>query len=252
MKEPIRRVDGTTRFGKPTHWYEDADGVKIPGVTTLIGDGYPKPALVGWGIKSVAEYAVDNWDELADLPPTDQLKRLKGAPYRDRDEAARRGTEVHALGEQLAHGHAVDVPTELTGHVEGYAAWLDEWQPEPILTETTCYSVTHNYAGSFDMLAVIGDDTWLLDLKTTRSGVYGDVSYQLSAYAFAEKYLDDDGSSVPAMRADRFGVIHCTATECKLVSVRVDTETFNEFLHIKAVAAASKHSRSYVGEVLTA
>lgn len=250
--EPVRRVDGFTRFGKPTHHYVDGNDNKIPGVTTIIGDGLPKPALVGWGIKSVAEFAVNNWDDLADLPPTDQLKRLKGAPYADRDEAARRGTEVHALAESLVNGGTVDVPTALAGHVEGYARWLEDWQPEPILTETTVYNLTHGYAGSFDLLAQIGDDVWLLDVKTTRSGVYGDVAYQLAAYVNAEKFLDDDGTAHDMLAVDKAGVIHVTATECRLVPVTVDATVFAEFLHIKEVAAAAKRSRSYVGEAVTA
>lgn len=45
--EPIRRVNGKS-FGKPTHWYQDATGAKIPGVTGIVGDGLPKPALIAW------------------------------------------------------------------------------------------------------------------------------------------------------------------------------------------------------------
>ena len=62
--EPVRRVD-TMRYGKPSHHYVDGNGARIPGVTTILSGGMPKPALVGWGIRTVAEYAIDRWDELA-------------------------------------------------------------------------------------------------------------------------------------------------------------------------------------------
>ncbi len=64
LVEPIRRVEGKA-FGRPTHWYEDATGARVPGVTSLLDAGLPKKALVGWGIRSVAEYAVDHWPDLS-------------------------------------------------------------------------------------------------------------------------------------------------------------------------------------------
>jgi hypothetical protein len=249
--EPIKRVDGFTRNGKPTHWYEDADGTRIPGVTTLIGDGLPKPALVGWGIKSVAEYAVDNWDDLHDLPPTDQLKRLKGAPYADRDKAARRGTEVHAIAEDLAWGRPAEVPPELDGHVRSYLDFLDTWEPVPVVTESVVYNLDVGYAGSLDMIADVAGERWLLDVKTTRSGVYGDTAFQLAAYRHASRMLAaEDMMPVDMIEVDRCGVIHVTATGYALVPVKADLDVFDEFLSIRQVAIASKSSRGYVGQPL--
>src|SRR5690606_27012723 len=85
-----------------------------------------------------AEWVADNPDDL------DMLRRngrapmvdfLKAVPWQQRDEAAARGTEVHALAEKVIHGEEVEVPEHIAGHVEGYAAWVDEWQLEPIWTE---------------------------------------------------------------------------------------------------------------------
>jgi len=247
-EEPVKRVDGFTRNGKQTHWYEDATGKRIPGVTTLIGDGLPKPALVGWGIKSVAEFAVDNWDDLHDLPPTDQLKRLKGAPYADRDKAARRGTEVHALAEELAWGRPVDVPPELEGHVRSYLDFLDTWEPTPVVTESVVYEPgAAGYAGSLDMIADVAGERWLLDVKTTRSGVYGDTAFQLAAYRYASRMLTADGA-VDMIGVDRCGVIHVTATGYALVPVKADLEVYDQFLSIREVAIAGKSARGYVGQ----
>jgi hypothetical protein len=47
---PIRRVD--TAKG---HYYRDATGQRVPGVTTIIGDGVPKPALINWAANAAAE-----------------------------------------------------------------------------------------------------------------------------------------------------------------------------------------------------
>jgi hypothetical protein len=128
----LRRIN--TGWG---HRYE-LDGRKVDGVTTLLKDGLPKPALVGWGIKSVAEYVADNLDSVYGMQPMGRnaiVQALKQAPYSQRDEAANRGTDVHALAEKLIHGEEVEVPDALRGHVDAYVKYLDEWKPEPVIVE---------------------------------------------------------------------------------------------------------------------
>lgn len=248
---PIRRKEGKS-FGRATHWYVDANGLKVPGVTTLLGDGLPKPALVGWGIKSVAEYAVDHWDEVAALSPSERLKVLKGSPYADRDAAANRGTAVHALAEQLVQGVEVDVPDELAGHVESYVKFLDDWQPEPVLVERTIVNYTIGYAGTFDLVAnVPGIGLVLADVKTNRSGVYGDTAFQLAAYRYAEFYVAEDGTEQPMPEVVGCYVIHVRADGYDFVPLEAGPAQFTEFRHIARVARAAQAAKGYVGEALT-
>ena len=68
------------------HRYVDAYGRKVPGVTTVIGNGVPKPALVGWAARTTAAYAIDYWDELAELPVSERITRLEKARFGERDE----------------------------------------------------------------------------------------------------------------------------------------------------------------------
>ena len=87
-------------FYPKSHRYR-LDGDWVPGVTTLIGKGLPKPALPYWAARTVAEWVVGNPDL------TEEIKRLGGGrpavaflkelPWHKRDEAAIRGTDVHAL-----------------------------------------------------------------------------------------------------------------------------------------------------------
>ena len=44
-------------YGKGHSYY--LDGEKIPGVTSVLGDGLAKPALINWAAKTVAGYAVE-------------------------------------------------------------------------------------------------------------------------------------------------------------------------------------------------
>lgn len=249
---PMRRVDGT-HFGKPTHHYEDANGVRIPGVTTIINDGVPKPAMIRWGMNTTAEYAVNRWDDLSKLPVADRLKELKGAAYADRDNAARRGTEVHALGEELVHGREVDVPDELAGHVESYVKFLDEWEPSVVLSEAAVVNYTVGYAGTLDLVADIGDTRWLLDLKTTRSGVYGETALQLAAYRWAEFYVEPDGREDLMPEVDRCGVVWVRADGYDLVPVTVEPWVFTEFRYAARTARwQTSLSKQVVGQPLPA
>lgn len=235
MTAPIRRVDRTYR-GRPTHHYVDEHGERIDGVTTILKDGKPSPALIGWGIRSVAEYAVNHWDDLAGLPVADRIKTLKGSPYAERDEAARRGTEVHAIAERIGRGEEVDVPDELAGHVESAVRFYDEWQPRILLAEVVVYNMEHRYAGTLDFIAEFPDGrVGLCDFKTSK-GVYADTALQLAAYRNASHYLDDDGEPQPMPAVDWCGVVHVRADGYDVYELRADEHVYRRFRYVQVVA----------------
>lgn len=231
------------------HAYEDEQG-RVPGVTTILGNGVPKPALVNWAANTTAEYAVDHWDELSQEGPAARLKTLQKARYADRDAAANRGTQVHGLGEKLVVGEQVDVPDELAGHVESYVRFLDEWEPEPIIVEGVIVSRRFRYAGTFDLIADIGGERWLLDLKTSRSGIFGEVALQLAAYRYADAVLVD-GEEQPVPEVTRTGAVHVRADGYDLIPVTAGPEQFRAFRYVQQVADFCEHSRELVGDALT-
>jgi hypothetical protein len=77
------------------------DGAPVQGVTTCLSEGYPKPALVNWAATMTAGYAVDNWDELAEMGVAARLKKLEKARWDVTREAAVRGTAVHDIAQRL-------------------------------------------------------------------------------------------------------------------------------------------------------
>jgi hypothetical protein len=250
IEEPVTRRDGRTRTGKPTHWYVDATGARIPGVTTIIGDGLPKPALLNWASNITAETAVNRWDELADMSISERLKTLKGARFAVSDAAANRGTEVHALAERLIRGEAVDVPGELAGHVDAYVAFLDEWDPQPVLVEATIYHRQFVYAGTLDMVADFPSHGRLLcDVKTNRSGVWGETALQLAAYRYADRYLDD-GVAHDMVEVDGCAVIWVRGDGYDVVPVRADEGVLTAFRHVAVVARTQKNLAELIGEPL--
>lgn len=270
---PIKRVNR----GRG-HSYVDANGVKVPGVTTVIGDGIPKPALMDWGPRVTAEYAVDNWDDLGKLSPSKRLEKLKKARYEDRDAAANKGTRVHTLAEQLVAGKEIVVPDDLAGHVEAYTAFLEDWDPEALLIEAVVMSHRHGYAGTLDLGAyfypqqlldagLVGGDLAptlealvdagelalaILDVKTSRSGIFGETALQLAGYRYADAYVDDDGAEQPMPEFHLALGLHIRADGYDLLPITAGPDQHRELLYAREVGRfVSEHSRGYVGAALT-
>lgn len=230
------------------------DGEKADGVTTLLRDGLAKPALLNWAANTTAAYAVDHWDELALEPPSKRLEALKKSRYADLDQAARRGTEVHALAEKLVQGIEVEVPEALAGHVESYVKFLDEWEPEPILVEAVVASRRWRYCGTLDLVARLAGAVWLLDVKTARSGIFSEVALQLAAYRHAEVYLDRDGAeqSMAELGITRAGAIHVRADGYDVVPLDTSDAVFKDFCHVAWTARMTKRMSGWRGDALRA
>lgn len=234
------------KFNERSHSYF-LDGKRVPGVTGILGNGIPKPALPRWAAKTVAEYVADNLHELDNWSRMGRdplIAALKQVPWTARDEAAVRGTDVHDIAEQILNTGEADVPDHLAAHVEGYVEWLDQFAVEPILTEVPVANREHQYAGKPDFIGHIrelGDDVWLLDWKTSK-GVYGETALQTAAYANAEFYVNpgewDDEHPLPHI--DRIGVVHITATGTELYDFGPPAAAFDLFLDALAVAKAKR------------
>lgn len=246
MSAGIRRIDR----GRG-HSYT-IDGQPAEGVTTLLGDGLAKPALINWAANTTANYAVDNWAELTDMPPSARLDKLKRARYEDLDRAARRGTEVHALAERLVQGHEVDVPDELAGHVDSYVRFLNEFEPEPLLVEAVVASRKWRYCGTLDIVARIGDTVWLLDVKTTRSGIFPEVALQLALYRWADVYIGADGAEHPmsGLGITRSGAIHVRADGFDLIPLDTREPVFRDACHVIWVARMTKRWGEWRGDAV--
>lgn len=239
------------KFAERAHRYT-LDGRPVPGVTTLLSKGLPKPAIPYWAAKSVAEYVADHADAVETLRGIGRgpmVQALKEVPWQKRDEAAVRGTDVHDLAERVIHGESVDVPDHLAGHVEGYARWLDAFGVEALLTERPCASREHWYAGKFDAIVRLRGEVWLLDWKTS-SGVYGETGLQTAAYARAEFYTGDGGpdDERPMPQIERTGVVHVTAEGSVLYPLDRIDQAHRTFLHIAWVAKQVDWIKTLVGQ----
>lgn len=254
----IRRVDR----GK-NHWYVDAEtGERVPGVTSITEGGLPKKALINWSGNATAEYAVDHWDELAELAPSQRLKKIQGGRYEVTDKAKDKGTQVHNLAELLVKGEQVTVPELLAGHVQSYVRFLDEFDVRPVLVEAVVYSQQHNYCGTFDLIADLLDPDdpepdpemrrrvrWLLDLKTNRTGVYGETALQLAGYRYADMWIDQStGETHDIPEVEMCGAVWVRPDGYSLIPLEVTELQHRQLLYVQQVAAFDATSRDLVGE----
>lgn len=251
------------------HWYVDLDagGERVPGVTSIVGDGMPKPALLNWAGEATAEYAVDNWDALSELPLSERLKKMKGGRYEKRDAASNKGTAVHKMAERLIAGEKVTVPDALVGYVDSCVKFLDEFEVRAVHVEAVVYSETRRHVGTCDLIADVllpdmpeydhiarGDDGFsrgLLDWKTSKSGIFGDVAMQLSPYRFSEFLITDDGTVIEMPEVDFCAGIHITATGYSFIPLLCGEEQYRDFLYVKEVARIQTSLRDLVGEAIT-
>lgn len=226
------------------------DGVKALGVTTALGEGFPKPALIGWAANTTAGYAVDHWEELAELGIAERLRTLEKARYADRDEAGNAGTAVHNLALQLALGEEPEIPEYLEGHVDSYLRFIVEWSVLERLVEVVVVNRRYGYMGTLDLVAEIQGDRWLLDFKTARSGVFPENALQLAAYRYAETYIGADGLEHELPAVDRCGVVHIRSDGYDLVPVEAGPDEWRIFLYALQIAKW-REDPAVVGEALT-
>ena len=247
MTAQTRRVDTGA-----SHWYK-MDGDKVDGVTTVIGDAIPKAALVPWAAKVTTEYVLANWEMLADMPDDERVPLIKGAPSRDRDRNARRGTEVHALAVGLLHGEQVDVPDELVGHVDSYVKFLGDWDVQPVVSEAVVGHRTHKWMGTLDAIGDFGDGLRrLYDIKTTRSGIFAETAIQVGTYRAAEFYLDPYGQERPMIPVDACAAVWIRADGYDLYPLDT-SHAYRTFRHAQRIAQWQNDlGRDAVGDALIA
>lgn len=213
---------------------------KLDGVTSLIREGVPKPALVEWAAKTVAAAAVERWDELADMPDEMRVAALSVAHRAQRSAAATKGTDIHRLAEKLVAGLEVDVPDELMSHVSSAVAFMDDWQISPLATETVVYNLTHGYAGTLDMIATtpwVPGGVVLIDWKTG-AGIYDETALQLAAYRWAEFYIGSDKTDrlMAEFKVSETWAVHLRDDGYSVYPMASDPDVFRIFLDAVAMA----------------
>lgn len=235
-------------------------------VTSVIGNGVPKPAIAGWQARTIAEFAVANWRQIGAMLQTVRLHRsddgasylgisadpdavvaavdwLKGAPWRESERKMNLGSAVHAEAEAYILGVPRPEPALLIArYIESFRHFLDDLAPVYEMTEATVYSPRESYAGTLDAIVEIGGRRLLIDYKTGKD-IYPDVALQLAAYARAEAVLLDDGTSVPMLPVDGALALHLREYDpavpgdrgYSLIPVEISDRVYRAFLFAREV-----------------
>lgn len=156
-------------FDEKYHIYK-LDGVKIPSVSTIM--------------KPLSEAMYGTVDQ-------EVLKK-----------AAERGTAVHNAIENYILFGISDIPEEHEPYFEAFKDWWKENKPEVLGTETRVYHKAFRYAGTSDLLAVIGGERVLIDYKTSSTVNKMLTGVQTEAYA---KAYESHG-----IKFDRKMILHLT------------------------------------------
>ncbi len=198
--------------------------IRIPSVTTIIGETLAKPMLVGWAYRTTRDHIAglvsvlmedqglhysDRMAAVIDmLTDADMLEEyLKENQLRPDDiksEAADRGTIAHALLERLADAYleADEVAaeriakrtlasTKVSGWERAVADWWVQRYPRVVASEQKLISLKHGFIGTCDLIYDSDEGLTLTDLKSRKtqtrkvSDVYQSDHIQCGAYTIA-------------------------------------------------------------------
>lgn len=194
MKIESRKIDSERGIVQITttdsRWYHVGD-VFYPSVTWICHAGLPKGA------------GYERW--LAEKG-MDEAEAVKQA-------AADKGSKVHQAISDILNGKTINLddkysadgkePEELTAieweAIMSFADWLNETQPEVLKVDYTLVNEKEGYAGTIDMKLKIGNDVWIVDIKTSKD-VYLSHECQVSAYLEADKTEENPANKVAILQ----------------------------------------------------
>ena len=249
-------------------------------VTTIIGGGLPKPALVPWGMKATAEYAVANYKRLSAMCQAAEgddealyqvVAWLKGAPYREREKKADLGTLLHSIAEARAVGKPLPkITPDVAPLYKQFGRFEAECEPEWEMSEATVFSVRESFAGTLDGIGRLRGkrvpDAWRdrlvmadyksggeIDPRDSRNskGVYPEAALQMAAYAHAEGVYLAPGTVAPLPAVDGALAVHITADGYQLIPVDIGDAVWRAFRYCREVFRFQEElSKVVLGEPL--
>lgn len=146
------------------------DGVRLPSVTTIIGQTLSNPGIAAWKARVGEEEA----------------RRVS-------KEATDWGTGIHALVEQVGRRNVAALNAEEAALIAPYTRWVDEHVSLFLGVEKMLVSRRHGYAGTTDAIAIVNGDRYpaIVDFKTSKTAL-GAAEWRLQTAAYciaAEEHL---------------------------------------------------------------
>lgn len=217
-----------TNAGRFYHWGAEP----FVSVTTVIGDGVPKPGLQRWFMKNIAKTAAAERVKLATMSAAEVEKfLLSSSSPASTENSAALGSKVHAKAEIISRGGMTgDIPDDEMPFIENFIQFVKDFSPTYVEAESSVYSRKYGYAGTLDAIVTIDGKTHVLDIKTGKS-VWPEVALQLAAYKHADFIGRSSGTEEPMHVTDDIGlVLHLRPEKYELVPTDISLPTFDTFL----------------------
>lgn len=213
--EEILLYDGKVelRFDPNRHVYR-VDGKWIPGCTSISGfmDNGKSEALKRWALKMGLNYlatqieAGKSYDE---IELAEMFESARKEPFKRTKKAADIGSVTHDYAEkyikhQLKLGPKPKLPVNKMAKTaaEGFVSWakgVDEW----LYAERKIVSLDEWYAGTVDIVAIIGGKLTVADLKTSNY-LSAEHLIQLAGYQIAlEEEFEDKFENRMVLHLDK-------------------------------------------------
>ena len=115
------------------------------------------------------------------------------------DSASRRGTAIHEACEIIDLDGEPESDYEIAPYLHAYMDFLHDYRPEWELIEQIVYDEVRKYCGTVDRFGKVGNEWWVLDIKSTGSpnrGNYMSVCCQTVGYLLALTSHFTDGMVV--------------------------------------------------------
>lgn len=191
--------------------------VRVPGVSTIskVLEWDAADRLMGWAVKQQAQYLAENLQvhegkpillsdgAVIEFSPANLAALIKAAKARPKETQAAAGdlgTRVHGLIEAFLKTNIMPAVVQ-KDEQPAWAAWMEWYEmhlPKVFASELHVGSIRNEFAGILDIGAIMGDDKYILDIKTTRE-IYPSHLCQVGGYALA--YEEQTGEKI------NFGVI---------------------------------------------
>ena len=176
----------------PANIYRTENGVRVPGVTTIIGARKETGGLMHWA-----------WQ-----------MGIDGLDYRDaRDGAAESGTMAHSMIEHdiTKNDAAFDASDPLFERAmngfKQYKVWAAQTKLKVLCSELTLVSEKYKFGGQIDAVGYVNEELSLIDWKTSNA-IYADHLIQAVAYIKLYNENNEDNPITGGVHICRFSKEH--------------------------------------------
>jgi len=215
--------------------------LELPGVTTILSTVSNKSSLINWAAKEAANVAL--------MHPEMSVEEIVANSSTLRKQVAiDLGKTIHKFAEDWNNGEmpkaedlkgGTDEETEiLQNHANAFVSFIELHKPRILFTEACVFNVTHGYAGTADLIAVLSNGkTAILDWKTGKN-TYKESHLQQMAYANAEWIYTKDRKILKMPTIHEQYLVHLKANgTAQLIPVK---EPFQKFLDALAFYPTAK------------